>query len=211
MSGSYSTTRYAAGWRFVAIRHGDTLQALALRHLGSASRWADLASLNDLVPPYLSGDPAEVTASGGRVLAYGASIRVFAASATADAQTDPEEVFLTDLALVAGRLTVENGDYGTVSGMENFKASLARRLSIELGELPFHPSYGCAVRSIIGSVNGPTGAALAGRAVRRALLQDPRVQEVGRVVVSAAGHRAPIEASVTPIGSAAVTTISAEA
>jgi len=211
MSGSYSTTRYASGWRFVQIRHGDTLQAIALRYLGSAARWADLASLNDLVPPYLSGDPAEVTAASGRVLAYGASIRVFAATASADAETAPEDVFLTDLALIGGRLAVENGDYATVSGMDNFKASLARRLTTELSELPFHPSYGCGVRAIIGQVNGPTGTALAGRAVRQALQRDPRVQEVGSVAVAATGDRVSIQASVTPIGSAAITTISAEA
>lgn len=208
MSGT--TLREAPGWRFVPTRHGDTLQTISLRELGDAARWAELASLNGLIPPYLTDDPLEATASSGKIRLYGEAIRVFAPNAVADADTDPEEVFGADIALTDGRMTVTNGDFAIAAGLPNLQAALNRRVITEKGELLFHADYGSRVRALLGKLNGPTAAALAGRAVRLALEQDPRVDRVVDVKGTPAGDRLIVSAAVIPIGSTAATTISAE-
>lgn len=55
-------------WRSATVKYGDTLQRLALRELGSAERWPDIALLNGLIPPYC----AELADNG--VAAYGETL-----------------------------------------------------------------------------------------------------------------------------------------
>jgi len=203
---------FASGWRFVPIRHGDTLQEIAARELGDAARWHDLIALNDLIPPYITGDPEIATSAAGRVLLYGQQLRVFAPSAQADASTDPEALYGIDIALEPdGTLAVDSGgDFATVAGLPNLYASLARRVTTERGELLFHQSYGSMVRQVLGKASTASRGALAARSARIALEQDDRVARVHSVTATTAGDRLLIAATVEPIGSGETITIRAE-
>jgi hypothetical protein len=88
-----SFMREAPGIRLAETRYGDTLQRIALRELGDASRWVELAELNGLRPPYLT-DPALARAG---VLAYGASIKLPSPSSIVSASSDPGAVYGADL------------------------------------------------------------------------------------------------------------------
>jgi phage baseplate assembly protein W len=196
--------REAPGWRWVQTRQGDTLPRIALREMGDAARWTDLASLNDLLPPYLTGDPDAAAASGGRVLLYGQSIRIFAASVQANAADSPDEVYGVDLALDAqGQLVADEADLSTVSGLANLAGALSRRITTSRHELLFHPDYGSRVRENLGRANTPARAAMAGRSAQAALVADPRVQEVLAVTAAPEGDRLAITATVRPIASGA--------
>lgn len=202
MSGSTTTDRVAVGWRWAEIRQGDTLQRIAYRELGDAAKWAELANLNDLLPPYLTGDAAAALASNGRVLAYGERIRVFAPSDQIDASTQAAELYGTDIALDQnGRMTTSNGDFSLVSGVSNLSAALGRRITTSRGELLFHPTYGSTLRRLIGQTNGPMRAALGARAARLACEADSRVSRVTEAQATADGDALAVTLTVEPISS----------
>ncbi len=206
-----SDTLRATGWRWVPTRAGDTLHAIAYRELGTAARWADLAALNDLLPPYLTADPAVAEAAGGRVLLHGQAIRVFAASAQADAATTPGDLYGADLATDAqGMLRAAAGDFTTVSGLANLSGALRRRVTTRRGELPFHPDYGTTIREIVGGANTPARALLAAQAARRAVEADPRIQRVSQAVAQPDGDRLAITVTAHPISAGTPITVQAE-
>lgn len=193
--------RTMTGFRQVETRHGDTLQRIALRELGDAGRWYELASLNNLLPPYLTDDPAQASAS---VLLTGMPVMVPAATAAASAVTDPDAVFVVDVALHNGDLLAENGDFALQSGVGNLSQALRHRIETDLGELLYHPDYGCGVRELIGAGAGPQRMLVGVAFVKRALLSDPRVSAVRNAVVEISGDVMRIQADAVAINSVQV-------
>lgn len=175
--------RNLSGFRFVEIAVDDTMQSIAARELGDASRWVDIVNINGLSPPYLTGDSSLASA---KVKLYGQTIIVPAAVSQVLAADNPDAVFGADLALPAGRLTVVNGDFGLISGRQNLDQALKNAIETETEELLFHPTYGCLARTLVGAVNGPTKGLLAASAVKSTLLADKRVDSVSssKAVVS---------------------------
>jgi phage baseplate assembly protein W len=174
------TTRFdreLTGFRFAETHYGDTLQDVSLRELGDASRWVELISYNNLVPPFIVDDPAlartGVLLSGGRII-------VPAPGRRAD-QIDADAVLGSDVQLsVQGDLMTDGFDFSVVAGQHNMSQALRNRVSSERGDLMYHPDYGNDVRRLIGKVNGPTKGLLAARVTRTCVLQDPRVVQVSR-------------------------------
>lgn len=169
--------RQIYGYRFVEILQGDTLQAIAARELGDASRWAEIVSYNGLKPPYLTGDSSQ---AGIGVLLYGALIRLPASSPVISSTNDPEKVFERDVKLIAGKLGVtSSGDLDVVSGTANLKQAITNRIDTDRGELIYHAQdYGSLVRRLVGAVNGPTAGLLAAEYAKAAVLADPRISAV---------------------------------
>ena len=172
----------------------DTLQKIALRELGDASRWVELALLNGLKPPYIQ------TQSGPGILAYGDSIAIPApvAVATGDA------VFLRDVLLDKGRLKADAGRLKLAGGLDNFNQAIQIRINTVKRELAFRPDFGCWVSSLIGAANGPVAGQLAAFYVRSSLLQDDRVASVPSCSATVVGDSIRIEATVNPITGRAV-------
>jgi phage baseplate assembly protein W len=205
-----TTDRVAVGWRWAEIRQGDTLQRIAYRELGDAAKWAELANLNNLLPPYLTASPATALASGGRVLLFGERIRVFSPSDQIDAVTQAAELYGTDIALDQnGRMTASDGDFNLVSGVSNLTAALGRRVTTGRGELMFHPAYGSTLRRLIGQANGPMRAALAARTARMAVEADSRVARVTDAQAGADGDTLSVILTVEPISSGSPISIKA--
>lgn len=194
------------GYRFADTLVGDTLQAIALRELGDASRWPELISYNQLVPPFIVDDPA---LGGPGVLVTGAQILV-PAPARAAVDTDPSLVYGSDVQLDRyGGITLDaSGDFGAVAGQDNFKQALAIRLDTEPGDLMFHPTYGCDARRLIGAANGPTKGMLAARATRSSLAQDPRVDRVSSAVATTSADVISVVSEVESVAGHSVTTTS---
>lgn len=187
------------GFRLVDTLRGDTLQSVALRELGNASRWVDLANINNLLPPYLTDDPALASA---RVILTGGVLQVpaiTAASPNADT-TDPDELYELDLGLTDGDLTENvDGDFNVFNGLANLRQALVHRVICQRGELMFHPEYGCLVRTLIGVVNGPTAAVLAAKYVQSTLGADPRIKQVLSCTADVVGDIIKVTAIVLPI------------
>lgn len=185
------------GFRFVEIQRGDTLQAIALRELGDASRWAELIAYNDLVPPFVTDD-ASVARSG--VLLSGSLLRVPAPVPVITTTTDPDKVFEIDVALDdRGQLTVESGDFVTASGRANLRQALKHRVMTDRGELMFHPNYGSLIRRLVGSVNGPTSALLAAQFAKSAIQADQRIKQVTQSTAEVVGDVINVSVEAQPV------------
>jgi phage baseplate assembly protein W len=182
-----------SGYRQVTVLQTDTLQRIALRELGDAERWPDIAQFNDLHPPYISTDSSY--ASDAQVVAPGATILVPTAASQVNA-TASTDVLGADLRLVNGELVIDGGDLAVVSGMDNLSQALKVRIGIDKEELVFHPEFGSWIRKLIGTGAGPTTAQLAALYVRSALIEDDRVQQVTSVTTVVNGDKFNVTAKV---------------
>lgn len=188
--------RTVYGFRFVETRRGDTLQVLAARELGDAGRWPEIIAYNELVPPWLTDDPAR---AGPGVMLTGSVLRVPAPAQVATAEADPDAVFEVDLLLSGGRLVADGGDIAVVAGRDNLRQAIGHRLDTEAGELLFHQDYGSRVRQLVGATNGPTAALLAARYARGAVAGDPRIQRITEATAAADGDSINVTLVAEPI------------
>lgn len=186
-------TQTAPSVRYSDVRFGDTLQSIALREFGDASRWVELAVLNKLREPYV-GEIASPT-----VLAYGDMIKVPSASSAVSADADPAFVYGIDILVRNGQLVADGDDFSVVSGVQNFVQALRHHIQVDKRELAFHPDFGCYVRSVIGSINGPTAGQMAAFYVKSALLEDERVDFVASCTAEVLGDQIKVFAVVHPI------------
>lgn len=179
-------TLMATGWRAIKTEYGDTLPRIASRELGDASRWPELAWLNNLLPPYLTSDQSTPGVTSGRVLMFGSVIRVPIAQAQKQGVT-PAQSFGVDVRLSGGLLTVSNGDLNLAIGTTNLKQALELRLQNDKGCLPFHPKYGNDANKLRGHKVDANAHLLALRFCEECLLGDPRVVSVQDGVATASG------------------------
>lgn len=173
------------GFRFVETQRGDSLQLIAARELGDAGRWTELVSYNELVPPFITDDPA---LAGDGVILTGSQILVPAPAPVVTTTTNPDEVFQADVKLSAdGEIMVDGGDLAVVSGTKNLVQAIKCRVETERGELIYHPEYGSNIRRMVGVVNGPTAALLAGQYAKSAVQADPRINTVTNATAEVSG------------------------
>lgn len=201
-----SLTKRLGGYRFVDIEQGDTLQRIAERELGNAARWTELIAINDLVPPFLTGD---VSQASPRVLAYGQQLLVPATTVQTSAASDPDRVFGVDLLLSKGRLGTMDGDLALVAGRDNLRQALLHRILTPLRELVFHRNYGCGVHSLKGKSNSPTALILGGEYVRGSVANDRRIASVGKATVRISGDLHEVHVSATPVAGTSIDITSA--
>lgn len=170
------TQKPLGGYRRVQVEWGDTLQRLASRELGDASLWPTIASINKLVPPYLTGDRELASAN---VLLYGETIIIPGVNEEmSPGSTTAEDVFLRDVSLAGGTLHVSDGDFDIMAGRANLRQALTHRVQTETGELIFHTNYGCRVHELKGEKNTAVAGLLSAVFAREAVAEDPRVRSV---------------------------------
>lgn len=184
----------APGVRYAEIQYGDDLRIVALRELGTAERWLEVANLNGLRYPYI----ADVASDG--VLAYGDLVQIPSPVSSISANNDPAGVYGVDLLVTSGNLTVDDmGDFNLVSGVPCLVQALRHHVTVDKKELAFHPEFGCYVRSVLGRSNGPTAGQLAAFYVKSALLEDERVDAVQSCDAEVVGDQIRVTAVVNPI------------
>jgi hypothetical protein len=182
--------RDIAGFRYAETHYGDDLRRLALRELGDASTWMDIAAINGLVHPYITDDAALVRPG---VVLSGTQLLIPAPQSAAAITTNPDEVFGTDVALVDGQVQYVDGDLALVGGNANFLQSLMLRLDTHKKDLMYHPEYGNETHLLVGRINGPVASSLAVFYTRSCLLEDDRVIEVRNLKAKAQGEQILIE------------------
>ena len=187
------TTEMTTGWRSVEVLHGDTLQDICAREMGDPARWVELAWINKLVPPYLTGDPLDPRVANGTMALYGARIRVPVAGSIRPGTT-AVEAFGVDVSLGNGELMADDGgDILLVSGVPNLKQALSMRLNNPRGSLLFHQRYGNEAKRLIGRKLSPAAALIVQRFCEETVMNDPRVTSMSNASVSVRGDAVAVD------------------
>lgn len=197
-------TKAYTGTRYVQTRRGDTLQLIAYRELGDANEWAKLVWFNDLIAPFITDDEA---LAGPRVILAGGLIKIPASAADGTTASDGENALLTDCRLSRGRLTIDSatGDIAVVAGRDNLKQALAHRFITDVGELIYHPEYGCKLQRRKGGKNNAVMSLIGRMDAQSAAAQEPRLKSINSITVTSSGDALIVQADVSPISGDSVT------
>lgn len=184
--------------RWAVVQPGDSLRQIALRELGDALRWIELANINQLRPPYLieSLNPADRQRA---TLLWGDRIAIPLGKVT-EAVSIADDVLGQDAALLQGRLAATSaGDWAVIAGDANFRQALRHRLKTPTGDLLAHPAYGCDSPAMLGLRNGRAMQMLLIGFVRRAIAMDPRAARVDQAQTATQGDHLRLRVRVTPV------------
>lgn len=180
-------------------RAGDSLQSLALRAYGDASRWAEIAEFNGLRSPRQWGDGAPIM--------VGDTINVPQEMEVETRGTVRGDLFGTDLAFdfKSKDIMLVDNDIKLTSGRYNLEQALALRMLTEQGESYIMPDYGLPVR--VGGTAADREVAYLASHVRDQLVRDSRVRDVRDVSVLVEGDALAVSVSLSPVSGDAITLV----
>jgi phage baseplate assembly protein W len=187
------------------VKDGDTLPMIAQRLLEDASRWIEIATLNDLEYPYVAGlhDGIQNTAVPGDTI----SIPVLQTQGLANLDDSKTPSFGVDLLLTTdltnlsfGRggefRTDMYGDLALAKDIDSLSQDLIHALLTPFGSLPYHPEYGSWFLNIVGQKNDKNMVDKAVIEVMRVFRSDARVQDVINAEVVSMGDTVRIECDI---------------
>jgi hypothetical protein len=186
--------------KYLTIIMGDSIESLAIKGLGSFSKWKALAEFNNLVYPYIYFTAAgemqpEKTLGLGQQIAIpitdnSAPSNGLVMSNLTNGATSLNYSFGTDLYLdptgdinliTSGTTT----DLQTISGIANLIQAITLKLSVYRGELLSHQDYG--IPNLLGYRTLPLITSKAISDIQSTVLSDPRISSVSNVTVSIQG------------------------
>lgn len=159
-----------------SVQQHDDIRGLAHKLLGDQARWRELVELNKLEYPFISN--TEVT--GKRVLTIGNTL-IYPGRPVATLTTEFLEStqYGRDLKLEKGYLVVQGHSLAVITGIENLKVSLERRIATKKGGLPAHRNtYGNGAFQYIGEVADEINEAFVKLELDKIPLQDSRIESV---------------------------------
>jgi len=180
--------------RTIIFRAGDTLQRIASRAYGDASRWREIAEYNHLrsMTHYQTGQPIRV----GDVLEV-----PLVSSADDLGLARRGDVFGRDIRLSTDGDLVLNDDVDVIEGWQNLEQALRLRLLSEQGSATYAPEYGLPL-AVGASLNSRVVAFCASH-IDQQLRADPRVDDVSDIEIEDDGDALAVRVSVTAVRSTA--------
>ena len=178
--------------RKYTLRAGDTLQTIALRAYGDASRFQDILAYNNM------RDAS--TLENGRPLRPGDALQVPFDSGVEDDRglARRGDVFGKDLRLTENYdLDLVGEDLATIDGVRNLKQAIKVRMLTEQGSAWPLPRYG--VPALLGAGLTARVASFCAAHITDQLRADARVEDVRDVVVFAEGDALNVSATVSPL------------
>jgi len=89
-----------------------------------------------------------------------------------------DEVLKTDIALIGDMQKAPDGDYQTISGLNNIRQALFRRLLASQGSLVHRPDYGVGIKDFLNAPSSLSNQRALALRVQEQFEQDSRVEEV---------------------------------
>lgn len=179
-----NATRQTRGWIMMRVwlTGEETIQQLAVRYLGAASRWAEIAQLNRLDAPFISPDAATYKASGLNVLGSEDQISI---PSTADVSTPDlfqaeSEAYGVDLAWDSELLGLipQGVGFAWDRGIENLRKKVIRAILTRRGDLVHRPEVGNKAWDYVGEDFAPWKAEAAALETKAAVLAIKQITAV---------------------------------
>lgn len=194
----YSLTKYM-------IKDGDTLQYIAQKELGDASKATDIAIFNDLDYPFI-GRIGDTPVSGVKLPGDIISIPIEVDTSDVLGSSVYEENY-SDLLLTTnsnltdysgGELSTDlYGDLQVVSGEGSITQDIVHRFKTEKGTLLYHPTYGSDLLSLIGINKDDTWLQKVTIEVLRTMRSDPRIKEINNLNITSITEGVQIECTLS--------------
>ena len=163
----------------VPVFVNDSLMDIAARGLGNYEQWTQIATLNNLQPPYIARNASQASGIAG----WGGSLALPVPGSTPVSGVAPN--YLTNFLGVDlyfgplnGAMPQWTGDFQVIGGYNNLRWALGRRLQTTYGTLIYHSDYGSKIPPEIGQVQTAQTASYIAAFGRSALASDPRVASV---------------------------------
>jgi hypothetical protein len=201
------------GFREVTVQQGDTIYAISIRHLGSATYWQDIAIINQLRAPYIAsgaripgtkvpGDPivvpvnrrtkpARVVAPGNREEGGSQVSSFFGKDVRLEKLANNKYGWLVDIAH-------GSEDVLLVSGVDNLVQGLGSRMRTEKRHDLCFPAMG--LPRIVGNRSIGELWMEARIAVQQETLADPRIEAVSGMEFTVEQDVLTINVNARPIG-----------
>lgn len=184
------------------VKYGDTIRMIAQRELGDAELWIDIVTLNGLSYPYISDMPSVGVATPGDDILL---------PVTESLEIQQETTFGTDLRLSTDKVNLTSGrggdlsigldgDYELVSEVDCLRQDIAHRKITVLGTLPYHPTYGSELTTMVGSKKDANWRIKAQLEAERTVRSDPRITDVTSMSVDGDSSEVRIEYTATAKG-----------
>ena len=97
-----------------------------------------------------------------------------------------EDLFGTDILFTDRTQLSADGDYATISGLDNLRRAVERRLYTRPGEYVFRPEYGVGVQEFIGRAESTAAADELRTRIINNLAQEKRIERVLSVEIDSA-------------------------
>lgn len=191
----------AQGARRVPIYRGDTLQGIALRELGEASRWFEISLLNGLADNDSLTSMTEILipsdSPDGGVVSRQLSSSSFL---TQDIRLYGRDIRIVTSSRAKISVSFHNNDLSLVSGLDNLQQAVYLAERVQLGEMLEDPLYG--IRAIVGASQSRQRAAALAWSLKETAERDPRVSSCD-VLVTTEGNSTKYERTISPVGTTA--------
>lgn len=172
------------------VQTNDTLERIAVRYLGNASRWIEIMALNNLKSPYIDEtlDQEGVLNPGDEILLPSNSTTNISNENIVSTRTtkitrnltQQEKALGIDLLLNTQNDLITNNrqDLELVYGYDNIKQALMLNIAYEKGSLLYHPKKGIGI--LVGEKNDLMIDDLY-QSIRNSILSDPRFLNVNQL------------------------------
>lgn len=183
------------------VRDGDTLMDIAARELGNFELWTQIAALNNLQPPWITPTTTATTAGIGTKLILpspGTALPATGSNISYNQNLMGTDIFFGP---INGDMPAWSGDLETITGFNNLRISLGRRLQTILGTLIYHSDYGSRIPAEIGQIQNDQTIGQVLAFGKSAIMSDRRVQSIPSAqVIREVGGTLRFIANVQPIG-----------
>jgi hypothetical protein len=209
------------GFEEKVVGQGDTLQSLAAKHLGDARKWLDIATINNLQPPYITNGaqiPQTVTTGDSIIVPITTATRPSNTLTSGEAEigkSQAEEQLGRDYELEQIDRTGTFGwaidaaggstDTRKVVGVKNLGQAIESRFRTIQGENILYPAIG--LKRLVGTKAFGESLVEARYEARRQLLADTRVDQLTRFTFRDDEDKLILEADVRPVGFTTARTI----
>ncbi len=191
--------------RVIYANKHESLETIALRELGSADKAQILMEFNELSYIDIHGDDWD-----------GKKIKIpYKGQATEELQNnfvlDSHTGIKTLGKDISNTLTTNNGDFQPLGYTDTLIQALKNMIATPLGSMPESPEWGNRAISFMGSINGDITDGITGVEISRAILTDPRVEDVANVIVHTDNEYLTVSMQVKAVNNIIETELSASA